>query len=65
MISAPTLTTSGSVQLPRTYYENMKDETLSPLEFIEILIIDFSKILIAPIYFGHDHDKYDFQKPSH
>lgn len=43
----------------------MKDETLSPLEFIEILIIDFSKILIAPIYFGHDHDEYDFQKPSH
>lgn len=43
----------------------MKDETLSPLEFIEILIIGFSKILIAPIYFGHDHDEYDFQKPSH
>lgn len=50
-----TLTTLGSVQLP--YYENMKDETLFPLEF--------SKVLIPLIYFGHDHAGYNFQKLSH
>lgn len=37
-ISVPIIITSEFVQLQSTYYENMQGETLSPLEFVEILM---------------------------